>query len=83
MKDSKAIEIRYAKIHFSDLLRNVEKGEEITLLRSGIPVAKIVPFRSPSKNRIFDRDAGKIWIADDFDHPVDPESFKRTKIDQF
>ena len=32
-----------AKTHLSELLDRVEKGEEITITRHGLPVAKLLP----------------------------------------
>ncbi len=32
-----------AKTHFSDLLKRVESGEEITITKHGTPVARLVP----------------------------------------
>ncbi|HMN40699.1 MAG TPA: type II toxin-antitoxin system prevent-host-death family antitoxin [Phycisphaerales bacterium] len=37
-----------AKTHFSELLDRVERGEEITITRHGIPVARLVP--APSRD---------------------------------
>lgn len=34
-----------AKLHFSELLERVERGEEVTITRRGAPVARIVPVR--------------------------------------
>jgi prevent-host-death family protein len=35
-----------AKTHLSALLDRVEKGEEITITRRGVPVARLVPARA-------------------------------------
>ncbi|MCM8748479.1 type II toxin-antitoxin system prevent-host-death family antitoxin [Thermomicrobiaceae bacterium CFH 74404] len=32
-----------AKVHFSELLDRVEKGERIVITRRGVPVAQLVP----------------------------------------
>ncbi len=37
-----------AKTHFSKLLLEVEKGEEVTITKHGHPIAKIVPIASPN-----------------------------------
>ena len=34
-----------AKTHLSELLEKVEAGEEITITKHGVPVAKLVPVR--------------------------------------
>ncbi len=34
-----------ARTHFSELLERVEKGEEVTITRHGLPVVRMVPVR--------------------------------------
>jgi prevent-host-death family protein len=70
------VNIHEAKTHLSRLLAKVEAGEEVIIARSGEPVAKIVPIERTGKKRILGRDAGRVEIADDFDAPVDPETFR-------
>jgi prevent-host-death family protein len=66
------VNVHEAKTHLSRLLRRVAGGEEITISRAGVPVAKLIAARAQSKSRPMGMDRGNIWIADDFDHP-DPE----------
>ena len=54
-----------AKTHFSRLLQRVARGEEVTIARAGVPVARLVPVESRKKIRPLGMDRGKIWIADD------------------
>ena len=61
------INIHQAKTHFSKLIVRVLSGEEITIARAGVPVARLVPVKSANKTRPMGMDRGKIWIADDFD----------------
>jgi prevent-host-death family protein len=61
------INIHEAKTHFSKLLQRVAEGEEITIARAGVPVARLVPVKSLNKARPLGMDRGKISIADDFD----------------
>jgi prevent-host-death family protein len=63
------VNIHEAKTHLSRLLQRVAAGEEITIARAGVPVAKLIAAGSPSKLRPMGMDKGKIWIADDFDAP--------------
>jgi prevent-host-death family protein len=35
-----------ARTHFSELLARVEAGEEVTITRHGLPVARLSPIRS-------------------------------------
>jgi prevent-host-death family protein len=72
------VNIREAKTHLSRLLQQVAAGEEVTIARSGVPVARLVPVE-PDKKKIrplgFDR--GRIRIADDFDAPLPDELLKQ------
>ena len=65
------VNVHEAKTHLSKLLQRVESGEEITIARGGTPIAKLVPAKS-SRATAQGVDAGKVWIADDFD-ARDPE----------
>jgi antitoxin (DNA-binding transcriptional repressor) of toxin-antitoxin stability system len=59
------------------LLAKVEEGEEVIIARRGKPVAKIVAIKNkPAKNRVLGQDKGVVVIADDFDDPVDPETWR-------
>lgn len=61
------VNIHEAKTNLSRLLKRVMAGEEVIIAKNGEPVAKLVPFRRPRKDRILGRDRGKIWISPDFD----------------
>ncbi|HUF10556.1 MAG TPA: type II toxin-antitoxin system Phd/YefM family antitoxin [Rhodothermales bacterium] len=50
-KPAKRVGLHQAKTHFSELLRRVEAGEEITILRRGKPVARLVPSHEPAGKR--------------------------------
>jgi len=71
------VNIHEAKTHLSRLLQRVAAGEEVTIARSGVPVARLVPVE-PEKKKIrplgFAR--GEIWIADDFDAPLPDDLLK-------
>jgi prevent-host-death family protein len=46
------VSITYAKTHLSRLLREVEKGREVTITRRGVPIACIVAIaKEPQKVR--------------------------------
>ncbi len=66
------VNIHEAKTHFSRLLQRVAAGEEITISRAGVPVAKLIAAGPKTSSRPIGMDRGKIWIAEDFDAP-DPE----------
>lgn len=79
----KTVSIRDAKNRLTELARDVEAGETITVTRNGIPVFDIVPHRESGG---IDFEAGRAflkargierplpYIADDFDDPL-PENF--------
>jgi prevent-host-death family protein len=60
------------KTRLSQLLRLVDAGQEVEILRSGEPVAKIVPFK-PRVKRQFGVDHGAFTVTDDFDAPLPDE----------
>ena len=63
------VNIHEAKTHPSRLLQRVAAGEEVTIARSGVPVARLVALEPKAKRPLgFAR--GEIWIADDFDAPL-------------
>ncbi len=66
------INVHEAKTHLSKLLERVQSGEEIVIAKAGTPVARMVPY-SPPKRKITPPGGmkGEIWIADDFDTPLD------------
>jgi prevent-host-death family protein len=71
------VNIHEAKTHFSRLLQRVAAGEEVTIARAGVPVARLVAVE-PKKQKVrplgMDRD--RIWIADDFDAPLPDDLLK-------
>jgi prevent-host-death family protein len=66
------VNVHEAKTHLSRLLKRVTAGEEITISRAGVPVAKLIAARAKSKSRPMGMDRGKLWMAEDFDRP-DPQ----------
>ncbi len=64
------VNIHEAKTHFSRLLQKVASGEEVTIARAGVPVARLVPIAREKKERPLGFARGEVWIADDFDAPL-------------
>ena len=85
----KTVSIKEANSRLSELVREAEKGETITLTRNGTPVAEIKPVEK--KRYAIDWDAGEAflkklgvdrvasWISPDFDDPL-PEDFLITPL---
>ena len=57
------VNVHEAKTNLSKLLEQALNGEEVIIAKAGKP---LVPVRE-KKESCFGMDAGKIWIADDFD----------------
>jgi prevent-host-death family protein len=64
------INVHDAKTNFSKLLRRVASGEEITIAKSGVPVARLVPVDKEQNARKLGLGSGTVKIADDFDAPL-------------
>jgi prevent-host-death family protein len=68
------VNIHQAKTHLSRLLQRVAAGEEVTIARAGVPIARLVAVKAEGKRRPLGFARGEIWIADDFDAPL-PDDF--------
>ncbi len=67
------VNIHEAKTHLSRLLQRVANGEEITIARAGVPVARLVAVHAKPATRPLGMDRDTLFIADDFDAPLPPE----------
>jgi prevent-host-death family protein len=65
------VNIYEAKTHFSDLIDQVAKGEEIVISRRGKPVARLAPI--PGRGIKFGILKGKLTVPADFDAPLPAE----------
>jgi prevent-host-death family protein len=66
------VNVHQAKTHLSQLLQDVVQGQEVVIARSGVPIARLVPWKPeglpvavPGAMR------GQIVMASDFDAPLD------------
>jgi len=64
--------VHEAKTRFSELLRAVDAGHEVEILRNGWVVARLVP-AGDGERRPFGSDRGLFTGPDDFDDPLPPE----------
>lgn len=69
------VNVRDAKTHLSRLLRRVAAGEEIVIVRAGVPVARLVAVASRDERR-FGIDRGRFEVPEDFDAPL-PDGVRR------
>ena len=61
------INVYLAKTHFSEVLRRVESGDEVTIARDGVPAVRLQKVAQPAQARRWGQDAGAIVLAPDFD----------------
>jgi prevent-host-death family protein len=64
--------VHEAKTRFSELLRAVDAGHEVEILRNGWVVARVVPAGEGERRR-FGSDRGTFIVPEDFDAPLPPE----------
>jgi prevent-host-death family protein len=64
------VNVHEAKTHLSSLLKRVTAGEEVTISRAGVPVAKLIAIMPATGARQLGAMEGRIYIADDFDAPL-------------
>jgi len=75
------VNIHDAKTQLSKLLELVQSGTDVVIAKSGTPIARLIPYTA-AKRKIAPPGAmaGKVWIADDFDAPLD-DAFDCLKAD--
>ncbi|MGM0561927.1 MAG: type II toxin-antitoxin system Phd/YefM family antitoxin [Pseudomonadota bacterium] len=66
----KTVNIHEAKTHFSRLINQAVKGEEIIISRAGKPVARLLRYETPKVKREAGVFRGKLRIGPDFDAPL-------------
>jgi len=77
VKGPRQVNVHEAKTRLSQLLAEVEGGQEIVVARNGIPVAKLVPFPKPASPRLrVDTWKGRIKMSSDFDAPLSEDELK-------
>lgn len=64
------VNVHEAKTHLSRLLKRVEAGEEITISRAGVPVARLIAAGPVNGQRLLGSMKGQIYMAEDFDAPL-------------
>jgi len=65
------VTIQEAKAHFAELLKAAEAGETVIVTRHGKPVARIEGMGERTSLPRIGALRGQIWMADDFDAPLD------------
>lgn len=65
------IDITEAQAHISHILQSALDGEEIIITRDNQPILKLIQFLPTPKRRQRGSAAGQIWMAPDFDEPLE------------
>ena len=63
--------IAQAKSRLSELVDKAMAGEEVVIARDHKPLLKLVPLQDHSRPLKPGSARGRIWLADDFDAPLD------------
>jgi antitoxin (DNA-binding transcriptional repressor) of toxin-antitoxin stability system len=72
LADQRLVNVHQAKTHHSQLLQEVEQGQEVVIARSGVPIARLVAWQAPSQPVATPGAMrGQIQLSDDFDAPLD------------
>lgn len=68
------VTIAEAESRLPELIRAVESGEQVVIVRDGKPVAQIAP--PPDRRQVrFDTMRGKIHLKPGWDDPIDEDQF--------
>jgi len=68
---SKEIGAFEAKTHLSSILDEVRQGQSFFITKHGKRIAELRPVRSAGRPRRRGKLKGKIWMAEDFDAPLE------------
>ncbi|MDQ6662305.1 MAG: type II toxin-antitoxin system Phd/YefM family antitoxin [Chloroflexota bacterium] len=64
------VNIHEAKTHFSRLIERISLGEDVIIMKSGTPVARLVPVEKFPHRRSLGWAAGEFVVPEDFDAPL-------------
>lgn len=67
------VNIHEAKTHFSKLINEALRGEEVVIARGNVPIIRLVPYEKKLIPRKGGQLKGLIKISPDFDDPLPPE----------
>lgn len=74
-KPAARVGVHEAKTQLSKLLRLVDSGQEVEIMRNGAPVARLVPVGSAAPRR-FGTERHRFVVPEDFDAPLPPEALQ-------
>ena len=64
------VEVQEAETRLSGLLEHAIVGDEVIIVRSGVPLVRLTPITSPPRRRELGTAKGEIFISDDFNDPL-------------
>jgi prevent-host-death family protein len=67
------VNVHEAKTHLSRILKRVTEGEEVVIMRSNVPIARLVAVRAMPKRRELGWARGEFTVPEDFDAPLPAE----------
>lgn len=70
------VTVHAAKTRLSELLRQVEQGEEVVIARGRTPVAKLVPYRASAEVRGFGSMRGRATVGPEFFEPLPEDELR-------
>ena len=76
------VNIHDAKTHFSKLINQTLKGDDIIIAKDGNPVVRLVPYTEAIHERRGGQLRGLIKIRDDFDMPLPNDILKQFYRDE-
>jgi len=74
---SRTVTIHVAKTTLSQLVAQVEAGEEIVIARGKTPVAKLIPIEPSHRERRFGAMRGKAAVGPEFFEPLPEDELRR------
>lgn len=70
------VNIHEAKTHFSKLINQALKGEEIVIAKGGKPLIRLIPYSAEPDFRHGGQFKGLIEVSDDFNEPLPEDILK-------
>ena len=64
------VEVQEAETRLSGLLEHAIAGDEVIIVRSGVPLVRLTPITSPPRRRELGTAKGDFVVPDDFDDPL-------------
>ncbi len=65
--------VHEAKSNLSQLLKRTAEGERVIIMRDGVPVAELVPYRRPRKKVRLGFAAGQVRMTEGWERPFTDE----------